>query len=71
MSQPRDSLAKLKWQLHAGAAWIIPDLNSEAMVYDLLHQCLIEACLLDKVQKKYLKGLATLKKVGADTLLGR
>lgn len=42
-------VSKLERQLHAGAAWIIPDLNSEAIVHNLLHQRSIEVCLLDKV----------------------
>lgn len=49
LSQPQDPLANLKWQLHARAAWITPDLNSEAIVHDLLHQYSVEACLLDQV----------------------
>lgn len=49
LSQPQDPLANLKWQLHARAAWITPDLNSEAIVHDLSHQYSVEACLLDQV----------------------
>lgn len=48
LSQPQNPFINVKWQLPAGASWIIPDLNSEAVVQDFLHPYSIEACLLDK-----------------------
>lgn len=69
LSWPQNPFTHVKWQLPAGAAWTISDLNSEAVVQDSLQPYSIEECLLDKGSGEILKERVTEKKVGADTLL--